>query len=101
MSKKAVPRKTPAKPEDYPRLIRVKDAIYHVIFIDQLPENVLGMCDQGNKIIFILKGEDPHETHCTFWHEVLHAFEEEYKMPLGHPKIRRLEYMIAEILSQF
>jgi hypothetical protein len=93
-------KRKPLKPSDYPRLIRVRNTIYHVLFVKALPKNILGMCDQENKLIYISKEQDPHEMFCTYLHEVLHAFEAEFKCVLGHPKIRKLEYFVAGIFMQ-
>lgn len=87
------------KPHQYPPLVAINGKIYHVVFVGALP-GAVGMCDPKAKLILMLKGQEPIEMTDTFWHEVLHGFEEEFNCPLGHPKIRKLSQLIVEVLAQ-
>ena len=86
---------------DYPKLVPVKDAQYHVVFVRKLKCGSVGACDPESKLIFIVRGQSPAERYATFWHEVWHAFEEEYKIALGHKRITRMEWNMVDILGLF
>lgn len=88
-------------PDSYPRLVEIGKATYHVVFMDNLPKKILGMCDPRNKLILISSKQDAEEMHATYWHEVLHAIEIEFNCSLGHPRIRKLEWAIVQVLAQF
>jgi len=88
------------KPEDYPKLIQVKDAVYHIIFTDSMDKKVLGLCDDRMKLILISLNQPPSEMLATIWHELMHAVEKEFKVNLGHPRIRKLEWAIAQLQAQ-
>jgi hypothetical protein len=85
----------------YPDKVRIGRATYCVHFMDSLTEGDLGGCDMTNKIILISKRQSKNDMLATFWHELLHAIEYEYRVKLGHPKIEKLEYDLAEVLLQF
>lgn len=86
------------KPEEYPPLIPVGKATYHLIFVDRLAEDDLGVCDDKAKLIMISKRQTPEEMEATVYHELLHAIECEYRLKLGHPVIRKLEWAMAQVV---
>jgi hypothetical protein len=89
------------QPEDFPKIIDIGASKYHNIFVEKLNSDDCGACDMGDKIILISKNHEEGSVLATFWHEVLHAFEEEYKIKLGHPLIEKLEHAIAQVHAQF
>jgi len=91
----------PPKPKDYPKLITVGKSIYHVVLMDKLKEGDLGGCDDGNKVILLSRAQNDSELFASFFHELLHAIEKEYRLPIGHARIRRMEYDLASILKLF
>jgi hypothetical protein len=88
------------KPEQYPKLVRIGDVDYRVCFAKKLKNGDLGYCDDDMKLIAISRDQEPEEMLATFIHETLHAFEFETGMELGHPRIRKLEWMIAHLFKQ-
>lgn len=90
----------PPRIQDYPKLVRVKEAEYHVVFMEKLKEGDLGACDDAAKLIVLSKDQDRREMFKTAWHEWLHGFEAEYRIKLGHRKIRALEEFIVDVLEQ-
>lgn len=90
----------PKQLENVPKLLVIGNQTYHVIFCKKLRPKVLGMCDQENKVIYITLEQDPFEMVATVLHEALHAIECEFNVPLGHPKIRKLEYGLAQLFLQ-
>lgn len=88
------------KPKDYPKLVRVGDEDYRVCFARKLKNGDLGYCDSDMKLITISRDQDPDEMLATFLHEVLHAFEFESGLELGHPRINKLEYLLVSVLKQ-
>lgn len=85
----------------YPKEIKVKEKDYRVLFMHKLENGrTLGMCDLTNQLLIISKDQDDDEKLATFFHEWLHAIEEEYKLKLGHPKIRKLEWALVELFKQ-
>jgi hypothetical protein len=93
--------KSPKHPKDYPLLVPVKDTFYHVVFFKRLSNNDLGFCDYDGKIIGLSREQSGLEMYATFFHELFHAFSHEYKIPLGHPQINRMEWDMVAILHQF
>lgn len=87
--------------KDYPKTIEIGDETYSVVFVERTEEDDYGMCDQTNKIIIISLNQDSDEMLKTFWHEVLHGFEEEFKVKLGHKVINKLEHVLAQVQAQF
>jgi hypothetical protein len=89
--------------KDLPMLVRVRNEFYRICFPKKMKENDVGACDDECKLIMISRAEneDPRELHATVWHELLHAFESEFKVNLGHRTIRKLEYFIVDTIAQF
>lgn len=97
------PRKWP-RPKDYPALTLIKDKIYHVIFAKKLKDKrglLDGLCDLELKLIMISLDQTPRNMYSTYLHEKMHAIEHEYKLPLGHPRIERLESLFVETINEF
>jgi hypothetical protein len=88
------------KPSQYPRLIQVGKATYHVCFYSKLLEDDMGYCDPDAKVLGISRRQSAKEMFATFLHEWSHAFEYEFKCPLGHPTIRKLEWAMLELFFQ-
>lgn len=58
---------------------------------------LVGMCDEGAKIIYLKVGEP--DIFSTFWHEVLHAAAFEYNIKLTHKQIYALEKPLSVITT--
>lgn len=89
---------TPMRLRDYPREITVGDNTWRVRFCRRIPDHgpeVLGLCHFTDKIIYIKLGQSPEERLSTFFHEVIHAFTEEYGIHVPHKLIYKLEKPLA------
>lgn len=79
---------------DFPREIRVRDAVYQVRFRRHLNyegEPCYGLCHYDDKLIEICQGMSPSFRAEIFWHEVFHAFAHEWGFRLAHPTIYKLQ----------
>lgn len=89
--------------KDYPPHVRVKDAIYRVLFVRRIPGDssraLAGCCCRSTRTIWIALGQTPAERASTFMHEVLHAVDFEYGLNLSHRHIYRLERPLAELTA--
>jgi hypothetical protein len=91
------------KPNDYPKLVQVGTSTYHIVFMKKLSfvnAEDMGGFDPSSKLIMISLDQEPDEMFATYWHELLHAFEYETGLKLGHPRIKRLEWFIPQIMAQ-
>lgn len=88
------------KPEHYPPLIEIDGKTWHVVMAPKLKNADLGWCDGSLRVICLSRDQDDGELLETFIHEVLHAAEFEFGFTLGHPKIRKLERILASVFLQ-
>lgn len=93
--------------KDYPRQLVIKDALWEVKFVREIPNqgtsqvySYEGICDPSEKVILIRMGQTAKERLVTFVHECLHAFEEEYRIKLPHSVINKIQYPIAEFIME-
>ncbi len=93
-------KKYPA-PRDFPKLITVNKAIYHITFFTKLTQDDHGFCDADSKIIGLSRNQTRKEMFSTLVHEVIHALEAEYNLPIGHARINKIEEVIIDLLSHF
>lgn len=80
-----------------PKQVKVRDAIYTVIFMDRLSGGDLGGMDPVNRLIMLSLDQTPEELVASWFHEFCHAIEHEYGVKMGHKVINRLEYDLVEI----
>ncbi len=90
------------KPSQFPELVRIGKRNWHVIFVDTIAKgSESGNCIFKNRLILIALDQDPKDYEATFWHEVLHAWEYETGLELGHPRINKLEWLLIDVREQF
>lgn len=86
---------------EIPKQIRVKNAIYNIVFTNTLyPDDeyfTFGLCDPQTRTIYIKKHLTEQQTISTYWHEYFHAVEFEYGVKIGHPMIEILEKAMAHL----
>ncbi len=90
------------KPGKYPKTVNVKDEIYRIRVVKRIPKcdaSVFGLCDDGDKIIWIRRQQSPRGMFRTFIHELLHAVESEYKLNLNHKRINVLELALEALIT--
>lgn len=85
--------------KDYPKEIRINNEIYKIKWVKYFKYdfNCKGTCEPG--LIKIKKGQTDLETFLTFIHEVLHALEFEYSLPLKHKLVHKLEIPISNFFT--
>lgn len=88
------------KPEQFPKVIQVGEESYVIVFAKKLKQDDMGVCDDDMKLVILSRKQDIEELNATFWHEMLHAFEKEMKLKLGHKIITKLEWFIVKTLMQ-
>jgi hypothetical protein len=88
-----------------PRKILVKDAVYEVKFVRQLPEvkdrfkgTTIGVTCPDTQTILLKQGLSKEDRVRIFFHELLHAIEFEYGVPIAHKLIYRLEGPLAQVI---
>lgn len=74
--------------------------MWKVVFKQDLGKDTLGLCDHSNKTLYIKTGQKRKEALKTLIHEVLHAFEDEYEIVLGHKVINKLEDPLANFFLE-
>ncbi len=61
---------------------------------------VIGLCDPSIHTIFIKTGQDLESKLTTFFHELTHCFEYEYKFELKHPHVYKLGEALAKVFLE-
>jgi hypothetical protein len=85
-----------------PSKIRIKKSVaYDVVRQDRIKDDpdCLGLCDGESRIIFIKSGLSDSEELKTLIHEIFHAIEFEFDVPIPHATIHKLEAPIIRILK--
>lgn len=88
-------------PKKYPRRVYVRDSYYKILFVeaeDKDLDGAIGICDPARQFIKIRKGMSPRETLATFIHEMAHALEFEYNIPIKHKAVYKLEKAVFNLL---
>ena len=84
------------KQKDFPKEMWIKDSCWQVRFVRNIDERgTLGLCDPAIKTIFIKQGQSYQERLDTYWHEVMHIFENEYGFSLNHKHVHKLGEAMA------
>ena len=86
--------------KNFPTHLKIGDADYCLHFVNELDEELAGICNDHQKLIVVSPNQSVEEIHCTLLHEILHAIEKEYKLTLGHKIIRKLEVALAQVNDQ-
>lgn len=84
-----------------PPSIRIKARVtYEVVYSDLIKDdpNCVGYCDPDTHQIILRNGLSETELAKCFIHEVLHALEFEYGLPLPHRLVYKLEAAIFKFL---
>ena len=90
----------------YPTYLMIKGEPWDIKFVRKIPDGekaknaTLGLCDPGDKCIYIKLKEPPNETFKTLVHEVLHAIEDEYCISVPHAVIYKFEEAIHDVLIE-
>ena len=77
------------------------DITYQKEIVDTKGNHIYGFTDLDNKIITIRMDMSPKLTVETYWHEVCHAFSEEFEIELTENQVLALEHIIPYIDGLF
>jgi hypothetical protein len=86
----------------YPKTLNVKDETYEIRMVARIPgetKGLSGLCDGDRRIIWIRKNQSPVGLFRTFTHEVLHALEFEWKIPIRHKMVYQLELALSALMT--
>jgi hypothetical protein len=89
------------KIRDYPSQIYVGRNTWNVRFVKSIPggeSDWVGYCSESERTIYIVSGQGRAKTYMTWWHEIMHCFEYEYKISIPHKTIYELEAPIAHLI---
>lgn len=86
--------------KDIPKTLVIGETVWDVKMVKKVPgaKEAVGLCDNDNKEILIVKGQGRYETLKTLIHEILHSFEYEYNLDIDHRLIYALEEPILAFL---
>ena len=85
-----------------PSSIKVKKGItYEVVWADLIEDNpeTLAMCRKDSRQIVIKNGQTESASWEAFIHEYLHMLEFEFKIPIPHPLVYKLETAIFKTMK--
>lgn len=84
-----------------PDSVRVTAKIrYRVSWVKRFDDpRQYGEIDFDSKVIFIKSGMSERKTLEAFTHELLHAIEHEYSIPIPHAVVHQLEAPIVRVLK--
>lgn len=89
------------RPFRWPKRLMICGTEYRIVVVSgELNEKYAGICYQDDKVILISKNQTHAEAMRTLLHEVMHAWEAELKIDIGHPKIRKLEHAMLQLFEQ-
>lgn len=88
------------KQKTIPQTLKIGEHDYKIVVTDVLAESVSGACHIYDKLILIDIKLSKSDLMATLAHEILHAIEQEAGIDLGHPKINKMEYMLAQVFEQ-
>lgn len=83
-----------------PATVKVKRGVtYEVVFTDIIGDNpnTLAECRKDFRQIVIKNGQSEVENWACFIHEFLHVLEFEFKIPLAHKLVYKLEKFILKV----
>lgn len=83
-----------------PSTLRIGKHDYKIVITDVLDPSVSGACHIYDKLILLDIKLSKSDLMATLAHEILHALEQEAGIELGHPKINKLEFLLAQIFEQ-
>lgn len=88
--------------KSYPKEIIIRKTPWQVKFVRRCPDPTAeGLCDPGEKIIYIKLKQKPIDIFKTFLHECLHAIEDEYCLTLPHKGyVYKLEQSVVDFIFQ-
>lgn len=86
--------------KDLPKHLKIGKETYCVIFTKYAAGDLAGLCEVQRKHILVSANEDKSEIIATFFHEWMHGVEQEFGVKLGHKRINKLEYALAQLFEQ-
>lgn len=83
---------------EYPKEVHIGEETYQIIFPLKMPRGIVGECCSADKYIRIRRTQSKAQLFRSFVHEVLHAIEAEYEIPVSHKAVYGLERAIVDTL---
>jgi hypothetical protein len=93
----------PPKVRNYPKTIRVRGEEYKIKFVRRIPSNDpedLGLCDPGERILYIRLKQSRIDIFKTYVHEVVHAIEAENDFDIPHARANDIFSKLADGLAE-
>lgn len=92
---------------EYPKRLRIGDRYYRLRFVKSIrgcrrgnvEGAILGLFDPNRREILVKNGLSSDESLKTIIHEVLHAIEDEYDIPLPHSAVYSLEEALFDFFA--
>jgi hypothetical protein len=85
----------------YKREYHVGEETYSLRFVAKIPgesSETLGLCDPESRVIYVKKGLSKAMLFRTVTHELIHALEFEYELPIKHSLVYQLERALVDML---
>jgi len=86
-----------------PKKVKLCGADFQIVFkrklIDSDGNSLLGLCDVNNCVIFLQTGMESQKRFEVFFHEVLHAIDENMCFGLGEKKVNNLAIEIIRFIK--
>ncbi len=80
---------------------KIGEREYRIAWCERIEgKDTLGYCDDEAGVIYLKTGQTFEESFKTLIHELIHAFEKQYRIPLSHRSVYKLELAIFELLNQ-
>lgn len=80
---------------------KIGDREYRVAYCAKIEQSDdLGYCDTEAAVLYIKDGQTYEASLSTLFHEIMHAFEHEYRIKISHRAVYKLENAILALLSQ-
>lgn len=91
----------------FPKDLVINGNLWKVKFVRSLKEHdtdtthCFGLCDPGDRIIYIRKGQSKQDRMDTFFHELAHAIAFEYDLDdVAHRIIHKIGHVLAQTYFQ-
>lgn len=88
---------------DYPEYVVIRGNPWDIHFCRKIPDtdkDTLGLCDPGEKVLYIKLGQSRKDIFKTLIHEMLHAMEDEYCYAIPHNIIHKMEDSVSDVLLE-
>ncbi len=101
-----MPRNRYPRLDEYPKTLKVSGKIWRIEFTDHAifygRTECIGITDPDGRVVMIDESFTLRDVYRTFIHELFHVVEAEYRIPIPHALIYKLEKPVARfVLDNF